>query len=667
MSLSTTPGMPIGPRSRRRLLLFLALVALVLYLFRGGNATDSTVPVVPPPERASTPLPGVIPSSDPSRSDPQFAHPSTSNPIATAIASPAAATPSTETTANGEVDASLNLSSADVVSYLGSPLPKSLTGRPLSRVYELAEKAHLADLAARQAYDDAIDSKALLFISAATSQKDLIQRYWQTHKLHYNASVQHAAAERLREFITYPNVALNSDSSSLLLPRKTPLCLISTYQGNNDAFPQYATVLADNIVNNAPYADLHIFIHNVTAESFPSGAQRDNVKWISLDHIDESYRYRGFPGFATDKLCKLFGRGTPRDKAFGWEGQDEMCASLETAMGQFERSNGNLMEELKGQWGNIFSDWISSDRCESWAWVDPGVAVGNLSRWMDNDLVRQSDILTAHEGDRWRLYLRNTFTVHNYRRNADAVNSLWKRCDTLASLENLLKAFRNPSNFLGLTEGCYSKGALTAPRIQTMLAPWQMPAWGEKAFVLLHEGRANYCLGEANAELCRGWVRGYMEERERAAATAKPGITHTASEVLSAPPQGQERTPLLDTRCADWIPAEYNLCIPQLDRTADWRTSIYVQLVRTDPTTNVTEAVMQEYETPADGVGADGVGDRGVGEALIVKYLAWASKTLSKGERAPPKLERTYWYSAEKGSVQITQGKILLHNVRGWW
>ncbi|TPX71112.1 hypothetical protein SpCBS45565_g01265 [Spizellomyces sp. 'palustris'] len=564
------------------------------------------------------------------------------------------------------------------ISFLGGRLPKGITGRALDRVYEWANKAELADAAAREAYAAAIDAKAMLFISAATDLDDLIDRYWQTHMLHYNASVQSAAAERIREFLLDPTFAIAPSDISLLEPKKTPLCLIAAYEGQRDDFPEYATVLADSVAKNQPFADLHLFVHNVTKQSFPLNLQRPNVKVIDIAHVDPSYAYRGFAGFATDRLCKLFGRGTPVDPAMGWDETDEDCALLELRLAQFEGRGGRALDQLRGVWGRLFQDWVSSDRCESWGWIDVGTAVGDLSRWMNNTAIMDADLVTAHEGDEWRLYLRSSFAVHSYRRAATLVTDLWKRCSNLATLPALISTFENPGDWLSLTEGCYSHGALTAPGIRAVLAPWQLPSWTDTRLLILHDGRANYCVGENNVEVCRGWVRTFMQEQKKKEAKQiaeavlyskhTSSSYRTARQIFSSAPR-MTRPGVISSgrKCADWIPSEYNLCLDDDKESSKRGDRAYIQTLQTNAETNVTSAAMVEYDVPSDGVGIEGITGRGVGETMIVRFLDWATKE-SKGKgKILPKVEKTWFYSLEKGSIQITAGKIMLHTVNGWW
>lgn len=512
----------------------------------------------------------------------------------------------------------------------------------------------------------------MLFISAATDLDDLVDRYWQTHILHYNASVQLAAAERVREFLLDPTFAIKASDTSFLEPKRTPICLVTTYEGQQDAFPEYATVLVDSVARNAPYADLHIFVHNVTKKSFPLHLQRPNVKLVDLAQVEPSYRYRGFAGFAADRLCKLFRNEGPIDAAVGWDGQDSDCAILEKKLGEFVGRGGKAIDQLRGLWGVLFDDWVSSNRCESWGWVDIGTAVGDMARWMDNTAIKDADIVTAHEGDHWRLYLRNSFTVHSYRRQPTVVKDLWRRCPDLATLPALIKTFGKPNDWLSLTEGCYSYGALTAPGTKAILAPWQLPSWTDTRLLILHDGRANYCVGESNAEICRGWVRKFMEDQESEVAANKKADKpyNPAKKIFSSPPRSQKSTPLArsSSKCSEWLPVEYNLCLADKSVPSKRGDRAYIQTVHTDATTNQTSAQIHEYTVPSDGVGVEGVEGRGVGETLVVRFLDWARKKEGgKGKEMEPKVEKTWFYSVEKGSVQITPGKILLHTVSGWW
>ncbi|KAI8825977.1 uncharacterized protein EV422DRAFT_514913 [Fimicolochytrium jonesii] len=611
-----------------------------------------------------------------------------------------------------------------VSSFFNGRLPKGITGRALSRVYEWAEKAEMADLAARRAYDEAVDAKAMLYISAATNMKDLISRYWQTHALHYNASIQLRAAERIREFLLDPTFAVTGSGVSPLQPKKTPLCLIATYEGQNDAFPDYATVLVDSVARNAPYADLHLFVHNTTKASFPHDMQRPNVKIIDISHIHPSYSYRGFAGLATDRLCKALGREPPADLALGWEGYDQECDTLERRLRAFEGRGGSVIDQLRGAWGTLFAEQVSSDRCDSWGWIDVGTAVGDLSRWMDNKLIKDADLFTAHEGDAWRLYLRSSFTVHNYRTTQPSpvkksvttnprptpsdITTLWKHCKSLSSIPALLTTFANPSDWLSLTEGCYSHSAIHAPGISTVLAPWQLPSWADTRLLIVHDGRAHYCVGESNAESCRGWVRGFAREKEELAAAmrnpalgkktaiSKPLAFHTAKEIFSNPSTSSHPVTLLPRKtqkCSEWLPAEYNLCTDktavELIDQAVANNQIAVQLVVSDEKSSVI-ATVETFPRPDDGVANPGVGgtntnSRGVGEMLLVRFLEWTSKqskdadakkdtaaaaVANMGKEAgvkTPKLEKTWFYTVANGSIQISPGKILLHTVGGWW
>ncbi|KAI8921390.1 hypothetical protein DFJ77DRAFT_162141 [Powellomyces hirtus] len=529
----------------------------------------------------------------------------------------------------------------------------------------------------------------MLFISAATGMSDLIDRYWQTHKLHYNASVQLAAAERVREFMANPEFAISSPDVSLQPPAKTPICLVATYDGQTEDFPEYATVLVDSVTRNAPYADLKIFVHNTTKESFPLTLQRPNVKIVDVGQIDASYVYRGFPGLATDKLCKLMGKGSPTDPALGWADQDVECELLERRLRDFAGNGGRAIEQLRGHWGNIFQDWISPERCDSWGWLDTSTAVGDLKRWMDNPLIRDADILTAHEGDDWRLYLRNSFTVHNYRKSPEVVSNLWKRCSSIATIPALLETFQRADDWLSITEGCYSYGAISQPSVKTVLAPWQLPSWADTRLLILNDGHANYCVGENNGEICRGWVRGFMEESkkkeqkqiaaDRAARIAgeripSEGTYHrVANDIFSHPPMSDVEETLAppSIQCAPWLPLEYNLCLDKPEHKPTEKGSTYVQVIKTD-STGTTSISCLSYTLPSDGVGMEVVaGSRGVGETLIVKFLDWATKPPSesrtKKDRLDLKIERTWFYTSKSGSIQISPGKIMMHTMKGWW
>ncbi|KAI8592418.1 hypothetical protein BDZ88DRAFT_407912 [Geranomyces variabilis] len=683
MPLPMVSGLSLGMRTRTKLLLLLCAFALFVYHVFFSGPSFFVEPLAPVVSTASDAKANAVAAAKPLVKD--LVADSPRQPEDASLRKPK----TSSANKSGAVPDGYDPALAPVVeSFLNAKLPKSITGRALTRVYEWAKNAEQADLAARAAYDAAIDAKAMLFISAATSMSDVIDRYWQTYKLHYNADVQAAAAARVREFLANPTSAMQSDPAPLA-PTKTPLCLISTYEGAKDAFPDYATVLIDSVARNSPYANLRIFVHNTTKESFPADMQRSNVKIIDLAHVDAAYAHRGFPGLATDRLCKLMGRGSPKNPMLGWVEQDAECALLEQRLRDFAGKGGRAIDQLRGHWPNLFSDWVSPDRCDSWGWLDLGTAVGNLSRWMDNGLIRDGDILTTHEGDDWRLYLRNTMTVHNYRNNPDIVSTLWKRCKDLATIPGLLNAFADANSWMSITEGCYSHGALTAPGIAAVLAPWQLPSWADTRLLIVDDGRANYCVGESNGEACRGWVRGFMEEtraaeaaqiaadaKARAAGVARmdgPGQSHQlASDVLTRPPKNLERLSLAQPgviHCSPWLPREYNLCADKPTRHEPNAKETYVHVVFT-PGLDVggpTTVNRLSYALPSDGVGArPSDGKRGVGETLVVKFVDWSTKG-ADGTSRKLKIEKTWFYSPEYGSIQISPGKIMMHRSSGWF
>ncbi|KAJ3017725.1 hypothetical protein HKX48_003417 [Thoreauomyces humboldtii] len=673
MAVPIISGLSLGLRLRTKFLLtiFLSLAALY-YVIRGSR----THPIRnPKPTPDADPEEGRVP-------------PLTLASVAVSHKDPSLSTPGVS---HGKPDADVDPElEALASSFLNGRMPKGMTGPARSRVYEWARKAEEADLEARRAYDAAIDAKAMLFVSAATDLRDLIGRYWQTYKKHYNPSVQSVAATRIREFLRDGG---SSSSDAEKRHGKIPLCLVATYDGRGGEFPDYATVLMDSVARNAPYADLRVFVHNTTASSYPSHMHRANAKVIDVAQIDPSYGRRGFAGLATDRLCALMGRGRPQDPSFGWEDQDAECALLEARLRAFEGTGGRAIEQLRGHWGNLFGDWISPDRCDAWGWLDLGTAVGDLAQWMDNTLINDADLFTTHEGDDWRLYLRNSFTVHNYRRGSERTSDLWERCEDLASLPGLLKAFERPDAYMTVTEGCYSHGALTQPGISAVLAPWQLPSWSNPQLLILDHGRVNYCIGEGNAEVCRGWVRGFMQEQVSAAkklqlrqaeeeddeeegyrpSSSRPRDAYrTAKDVFSHDPLVREPTQVLagGTECADWLPTEYNLCAEE--HGTDPSDATHVQLLHvpeSSSSSSTTTVVRLQYVRPSDGVGSETVSGRGVGQTLVVKFLDWATRPRESRPGTPRRLkvETTWFYTFEKGSMQISPGRILLHTTEGVW
>ncbi|RKO88820.1 hypothetical protein BDK51DRAFT_49148 [Blyttiomyces helicus] len=595
------------------------------------------------------------------------------------------------------------------------PMPVDLVGPARERAIAYARMAVRLQNEADAALARASDAKAMVGIAADTRIEGVVDRYWAAHSLHFNESVQHAAAERIRDFLVPAE------------PARTPLCLISVYEGSGGPLPAYATALLDSISMSNPYASLRLFVHNVTRDSIPLFPDSPNVKVVDIAKIQNSYQYRGFAGLAADALCSTFRNITTED---GWELRDPQCALLEQRLRAFQGNGGSAIDQLRGHYTNIFAPWVNPGRCDSWGWIQPETVIGDLPRWMDNALINNADIVTAHTGDDWRLYLRNAFTVHSYRRNPELVSSLWKNCEPLSTLEKIVDAFARPADWLALAEGCYSHGALKTPGVETVMVPWQAPS--AVTLILLYKGHLSYCVGETSSEGCRGWVKSKVREREarerkeanaaalaaaqEAAALARevaaprariplapaPATAADATPLAPPPRLDGERTPreifsapasrtftlpsIRETQCASWIPVYWNICLGSSAAALperDWQGKAYVQRISTPANTtsvsnpaksntatatNTTISVsILVYELPGDFIQM-GL-DRGVSEALVIRY-ADANADKEKEIEKPWTLEQTWFYSREKGSIQIVPGrskKILLHTLDGWW
>ncbi|KAJ3038809.1 hypothetical protein HDV00_000297 [Rhizophlyctis rosea] len=558
--------------------------------------------------------------------------------------------------------------------YYGS-VPTALTGTARKTAFQLAAQAKKAELEAAEALGRAEAAKALVMIAAETNLNKLVKKYWKSATKAYNATVQATAAKRIRQFLVPANT-----------PTKTPICLVAYHQGHGEAFPPHITAFLDSVARNDGYANVHLFVHNVTTESIPDYQKNDNVRVVDISMVDRSYKIRGFAGMATDALCSVFGKGDLKDPVMGWRNENADCALLEERLSQYKGDGGHFMTQLQGHFANIFAPWVGPNVCESWAWANTDTIVGNMSRWLKNKKVEGADLATTHEGDAWRVYLRHTFTIHNWRNNPTVVEGLWKRCEALSTLEGILDTFKDPSAYLSITEGCYSNGALTTPGINAVLLPWQLPPWRKPTLVVLYEGHLAYCVGETYAENCRKWVKGIVKERaareKQAAALKTTGKTEahefhlpngpSIAEAFSKKPRAEVSMPLkLSLECSNWIPSDKQICLgdkPTDLPEMDWEKHAYIQSVSVpagvDPAKAVEKMVvkMEEYELPRDFVSTGT--ERGVAEILIVpSFVEWASTTSGK----PPKVEKTWFYTVDKGSIQVSPGKVLLHTLGGWW
>ncbi|KAJ3299293.1 hypothetical protein HK104_009412 [Borealophlyctis nickersoniae] len=685
-------------RSRSKLLLLIVLLCTLFWLFSGGSdgdadSTESTTRVAPPSKNAavggkkdSQPLPVIVPTA---KDD----VPKATETVAAAVTTAPKKTKNGKGAKKGDggkmssrvrpgaegsdpnipygyaVDDKGKIVPTATLPFFG-PVPTALSAEARDRALQMGNAALRAEAEAKEAVAQAAAAKAMVWISAETSLKSVLKRYWKAAKMQYNASVQLAAADRIRDFVmpTKP-------------PAKTPLCIVAFHQGNGDAFPKHAATFLDSVAQNNPYANVHLFVHNVAAETFPSYPNSENVRVLDLEMIDPSYRYRGFAGFVTDGLCSAFGKGKPRDMALGWAGQDAECALLEERLAAFEGKGGHFMEQLRGHYPNIFSAWINPNMCDSWAWTSPDTVIANASRWLDSHAVRDADIVTTIDGDAWRTYLRNAFTIHNWKRNPELIAGLWKRCESFSSLTNTLKTFERAGDWLSLTEGCYSYGALTAPGTKSLLVPWQLPKWRNPTLALLYKGHLTYCTGEKNAEVCRKWVKGVVRERQakeaneeaawaRAVAAGQVDPSDTLGRSIASTfsrPAGRviPMSIRTDVHCSHWLPKEQQICVGDSSSDLpkmDWQNKAYIQKVTTSADGTVV-VQLEEFELPDDFV-ATGI-ERGVAEVLVVpSFLEWAA--VRKSDKEPPKqpkVEKTWWYDPNKGSIQITPGKILFHTL----
>ncbi|KAJ3163023.1 hypothetical protein HDU86_002192, partial [Geranomyces michiganensis] len=159
MPLPLVSGLSLGMRTRTKLLLLLAAFALFFYhVFFSG------------PSFIVQPLAPVISttSSDNAKANAAAA----AKPIVKNLVANSPRQPEDASLRKPKLPATSSSSSAAVLpdgydpalapiveSYLNAKLPPSISGKALTRVYEWAKNAEKADLAARAAYDAAIDAK----------------------------------------------------------------------------------------------------------------------------------------------------------------------------------------------------------------------------------------------------------------------------------------------------------------------------------------------------------------------------------------------------------------------------------------------------------------------------------------------------------------------------
>jgi hypothetical protein len=87
----------------------------------------------------------------------------------------------------------------------------------------------------------------------------------------------------------------------------------------------------------------------------------------------------------------------------------------------------HVITQLRGMYGEIFESWIGPSSCESWAWVDFDIALGDLSSFIArNEILDELDIWTVSDVSGYgAIYPRRQFTVHKQTKNP-MVNQVWK-------------------------------------------------------------------------------------------------------------------------------------------------------------------------------------------------------------------------------------------------
>ncbi|KAJ3123168.1 hypothetical protein HK098_002133 [Nowakowskiella sp. JEL0407] len=486
-------------------------------------------------------------------------------------------------------------------------------------------------------------------------------------------------------------------------PPKTELCIVSAFEG--EYIPDYVHVFIESLARNSEYASLTLFTHTKTtapeSANFPKVDDLPSTTRVfDIATIDPTYRYRGFAGLAADNICKHF------------NATRQNCDKLESAFSKFQGQGGPLIVQLRGLFPIIFSRWINSDRCNSWAFAAPELIFGDLKRWLDSPKISSADIVTINAGDLGRVYLRKEFVVHNLRTRPEYILNLWKRCSSYSTFESLLKTFEKSSDWQSMVEGCYSAGVLSSesPKLSVMLLPWRLGDVSPNAFQISNK-HLTYCVGQGTAEVCRGQLKLDVKKRETAekqrnlliSQIADSDDEHTVKTLttklskLGRPaslvftndttPKSSTATTgllqsielnLLQPNCSHWLPKEEQVCVDQLHKLEAHKFA-YIQVVTTGPLDSVT-AKLLKYERPADWV--DPAMVKGVAETMVALFPeTWLREgkemllsdanvleiTKKLVKSIGPSLERTWWYTTMNGSILVTEKKIMFHTLQGLW
>ncbi|KAI8917270.1 hypothetical protein DFJ77DRAFT_459784 [Powellomyces hirtus] len=286
---------------------------------------------------------------------------------------------------------------------------------------------------------------------------------------------------------------MKNDSTKNENEGTTPLCLVATWGGGD--LPVYADMFVESLARNAPHVSLHMFVHNDTIKPMkPISAEHaklSNIHYVDLADIKPEYRETGWAGFTAERLCALYTEipNPPLDGFFhdpsSWRNRTAsptkaQCEELYTTLKPY---GTKIMIQMRGVYGQLFEEWIGPKKCSAWAWTDMDVVYGDLTHALSltsTTMPWAADIVTLSAGDFFRHYVHGQFTAHMQwtTQKAFSVNRLWRRCDVLRNITNLIDELKvNRWNF-ALDEGCYAQAVLTAPGIHTAILPLQLATWG---------------------------------------------------------------------------------------------------------------------------------------------------------------------------------------------
>lgn len=114
---------------------------------------------------------------------------------------------------------------------------------------------------------------------------------------------------------------------------------------------------------------------------------------------------------------------------------------------RFAQHGGYILKDLKPLFGLVFEDFTKE--FTHWAWADQDIIWGDLQTWIEEDELRNFDIVSYSFGDNIGAYLRGQLTLfENNARN----KLLWLECPLLSNVDDPLM----PEGHTSLDEGCFS-------------------------------------------------------------------------------------------------------------------------------------------------------------------------------------------------------------------